>query len=101
MMNDVDKSPAFILADEGYDVWMGNTRGNKYSRDHLTLDPDEPSYQDQFWDISFEEMGYYDYPAMINYVLTLTNQKNLVFIAHSQGTSAMFYSLTTDRLKFL
>jgi len=82
-MNDVDKSPAFILADEGYDVWMGNTRGNKYSWNHMSLDPDEKEDEDRFWDISFEEMGYYDYPAMINYALSVTNEKKLVFIAHS------------------
>lgn len=79
---------------------MGNTRGNKYSRDHLSLDPDEKEDQDLFWDISFEEMGYKDYPAMIDYALTLANQKKLVFIGHSQGTAAMFYALTTDKLAY-
>ena len=38
--NSVDKAPAFVFAKLGYDVWLGNNRGNLWSRRHETLDPD-------------------------------------------------------------
>lgn len=38
----------FILSDAGYDVWLTNTRGNSYSRNHVTLNPAENP--EKFWD---------------------------------------------------
>jgi len=81
-----DKALGFILADAGYDVWMGNFRGNAYSREHTVLDPD----REKFWHFSFDQMGQHDLPKMLNYVLELTRQEKLTYIGHSMGTMAFW-----------
>jgi hypothetical protein len=39
--NDEHLAPAFILANAGFDVWIGNWRGTKYSRSHQHLNLDD------------------------------------------------------------
>ena len=63
-------SPAYLLAEKGFNVFMGNNRGNKYGRIHQTLDPDKNAQN--FFDFSFYELGKYDATAMVDYVLTET-----------------------------
>ena len=60
MMNG-ENSPAFILAREGYDVWLGANRGCKFSQRHQWLNHEnEEEDKIQFWDFSLQEMGQYD-----------------------------------------
>lgn len=77
---------AYLLANQGYDVWLGNARGNKHSRKHEKLSPEAP----EFWNFSWDEIGRYDLPAMIDYVLNTTGRTQLKYIGHSQGTTAFF-----------
>lgn len=70
---------------------MGNVRGNSYSRKHVLYDPDgSRSDREKFWKFSWHEIGVYDTPTMIDYILSVTGQKTLHYIGHSQGTTAFF-----------
>lgn len=80
------KALAYLLADAGYDVWLGNARGNTNSREHETIDPKMA----KFWNFSWHEMGVLDLPAMIDYILDRTGQKSLHYAGHSQGTTSFF-----------
>ncbi|EDV27058.1 uncharacterized protein TRIADDRAFT_54597 [Trichoplax adhaerens] len=94
VINLSNESLGFILADNELDVWLGNVRGNTYSRNHVTLKPD----QDAFWNWSWDEIAKYDLPAMLEYVLNFTKQSHLVYVGHSQGTLVAFAEFSKNHV---
>ncbi|KAF8862712.1 alpha/beta-hydrolase [Acephala macrosclerotiorum] len=79
----------FRLVEKGYDVWLGNNRGNKYSKKSVHHSPaDIP-----FWDFSMDEFAFHDIPDSIAYVLEATHASSLSYIGFSQGTAQAFATL--------
>lgn len=95
---------AFELSEECYDVWMGNFRGNTYSKKHInaSMGPETT----EFWDFSYvshlnsflitvlihripcsswQEMGQYDVKANIEYALKTSGSESLYYVGHSMG----------------
>lgn len=62
-----EKSMAFVLVDQGYDVWVGNNRSIS-GLDHISLSHEDPEY----WNWGLKELGIYDFPAMVDYVRSFT-----------------------------
>lgn len=72
------------LVDEGYDVWLGNSRGTLYSNKH---DRDGDWSIQERWNFDWTSMGLYDIPAYVNRVLEVTEKPKLTLVAYSQGSN--------------
>lgn len=72
-------APAFVLARAGYDVWLGNNRGNTYSTGHISLDPNSKEY----WQHDWEDMGTKDVPAFIETIVNITGHQKITYMGHS------------------
>lgn len=80
----------FTLAKQGYDVWLGNNRGNKYSKKSTKYSPTSA----RFWNFSMDEFAFHDIPDTIDYILNTTAQPSLSYIGFSQGTAQAFATLS-------
>ncbi|XP_049511212.1 lipase 3 [Dermacentor silvarum] len=79
----------FLLADAGYDVWLGNCRGTPYSRGHREYSDSDGRY----WDFRLDEVGLLDLPALVDYVLASTGWPQLFLVGFSQGNTAAWAML--------
>lgn len=87
------ESFAYLLADAGFDVWMGNVRGNTYSRMHKFLKPNDK----RFWQFSFDEHSQIDLHVMIDHVIKVTSQHKIRYVGHSQGTMMGFAGFSHNK----
>ncbi|KAK8274722.1 hypothetical protein V6Z11_D10G091500 [Gossypium hirsutum] len=71
LLNSPLQNLPMILADNGFDVWIANTRGTRFCRKHVSLDSAQP----EFWNWSWDELVSFDLPA-----------QKIHYIGHSLGT---------------
>ncbi|KAI4219148.1 MAG: hypothetical protein L6R36_008530 [Xanthoria steineri] len=89
-LTEKERSLPFMLVEKGYDVWLGNNRGNKYSKKSTRSSPTSNA----FWDFSMDQFAFHDIPDSIDYILATTAQPSLSYIGFSQGTAQAFATLS-------
>ncbi|CAM9367016.1 unnamed protein product [Ascophyllum nodosum] len=88
-----DHSLALRLAAAGFDVFLGNARGNRYSHKHLRL---SPQTSDAYWNFSIDELASFDTPAMVEQTLKASGQSKLCYIGFSQGSAQAFAAFSSN-----
>ena len=91
-----ENSISFLLLKEGYDIWLGNVRGNLFTS-HKTKDKNK--LNGEFYEYSIDDFVQTDLPTMVNYVKAKTGVKKMSYIGHSQGTT-MFFMLNMHNPSF-
>ncbi|OQR76477.1 lipase member K-like [Tropilaelaps mercedesae] len=85
-------SLVYILADGGFDVWLGNYRGNSlYARHERTNYSEETESP---WAFTVNDHALYDTPAQIDYILAVTGQPKLHLVGMSQGSISTIQMLS-------
>lgn len=87
---EVANSLPYLLADAGYDVWIGNERGNVFAAENAQMDINS----EEFWDaVDVDNMAKLDVPAIFDYVLKASGAAKMHWVGHSQGGGMMVLAL--------
>ncbi|XP_044761633.1 lipase member J-like [Coccinella septempunctata] len=81
-INRGNKSLAFFLANQGYQVWIINWRGTRFSRKHSYLSPTDRNY----WNMGFHKMAVFDLKSVMEKVFEESKNKG-IYIGFSMGTT--------------
>lgn len=79
VLNLPGQSLGYVLADAGFDVWIANGRGTRWSHGHIRHSKCDRKY----WDWTWDELAEYDVPALLEFVLRKTGSK-VFYVGHSQ-----------------
>ncbi|XP_064971679.1 triacylglycerol lipase 2-like, partial [Musa acuminata AAA Group] len=93
LLNPPQQSLPFVLADNGFDVWITHGRGTRWSRRHESLETSDTAY----WAWSWDELASYDLPATVGFVFRKTGQK-LHYVGHSMGTLTALSAFSEGKL---
>eukprot|EP01022_Parablepharisma_sp_SALTPOND_P028456 TRINITY_DN70999_c1_g1_i1.p1 TRINITY_DN70999_c1_g1~~TRINITY_DN70999_c1_g1_i1.p1 ORF type:complete len:406 (+),score=34.97 TRINITY_DN70999_c1_g1_i1:72-1289(+) len=101
LFQEFNKNLPAMLLKEGYDVWIGNSRGTTRSLEHI--DKEHHNWENlggKYWDFTWDEMAMYDFPSVIEHVLSVTNHEKLKYVCHSQGC-AILLAYASSHLEFV
>ncbi|KAI1305792.1 Lipase 1 [Halotydeus destructor] len=88
----------FEISNHGYDVWLGNFRGNWYSTNHTKLSP--VLDKRKFWDFNIDHLVEHDLPAFTGHITKTTGENSIGYIGHSVGAAAMLALLASQPAKY-
>ncbi|XP_058091600.1 triacylglycerol lipase 1-like isoform X1 [Magnolia sinica] len=96
VMNEPNESLGFILAEAGYDVWIGNARSSSFSLGHLHYS----QCQKEYWDWDLDDIATNDVPTMLRFIRRVT-EKQILYVGFSQGAMAGFAAFTYSKVSDL
>ncbi|CAH4038919.1 unnamed protein product [Pieris brassicae] len=81
----------FILLESGLEVWLANSRGNQFSKEHTSRSVNSA----EFWDFTFHEIGVYDLRAILEYLYDIKSaHADIVFLGYSLSSTALLILLS-------